>query len=603
VVSGAFGGLYYLPWTNLLFLDQALTLAQVWAAYGDSGTTTDPNDSRYPDPHAITWYANEQLDLGGRGYDLVVPGDFWVANPEDQAFDDGGFTDLAFYDGARGDLDFFLKEPQPASIDKLAGYPSRNSIAPGETISINVSSNVGPFVLDVYQVGLQERHRARLWPVGSPGPFPRPRTAYRDGAQWPAAATFVAPSTWPSGLYVARVVPDPFGIGGTGTVEQAAPDVLARPAEPGAFPGDEGPPARAAAAARQAGRSIAGFPGVTLDIPFVVRAAAPGSSAPMLVSVPDTTYEAYNFWGGRSLYTHASGDGAVWVYPYNPLHHPRALRVSCRRGFRSVDPRIDTVKWKLWELPFLSWLELNEIPYELCAVSDLEHHPDLIANYRLFVSIGHDEYWSRPMRASVEGFIAAGGNAAFLSGNTCYWQVRFEDDGDTIVCYKDAALDPLATTDAALTTVQWADHPVSDSERKMTGVSGAFLYDPDKTPELWRAYIVTDENHWVFDGTGLSNTDAFGVYIRADGQFRTVLGPETDVTGHGTPGSFHVLAVMYDGSTPHDDVTATMVISEGHDGRGTVFSAATIDWVLGLTSYGGTAVDQITLNVLGRLSG
>lgn len=595
-VSGSFGGLWYLPWTNLLFLDQALTIGQVWAAYGDAGATSDPNDPQLPDPNAMTWTANEQLDLGGRGYGVVVPGNFWVADPEDLAFDDGGFTDLCFYDRARGDLDFFLKEPQPASIDKLAGYPSSNSVAPGEMISIHVSSSVGPFVIDVYQLGAQERRRTRLWGVAAPGPFGRSRTAYRDGAGWPAASTFTVPSTWPSGLYVARVIPVPFGVGTTtGTLESPVADVAAQA-------GKSGADARSMAAASVTAHPVVGFPGVTLDIPFVVRSASPGTSTPILVSVPDTTYEAYNFWGGRSMYTHASGDGAVWVYPYNALHAPRALRVSCRRGFRSMDSHVGTEKWKLWEVPFLSWLEQQQIPYELCAVSDLDRHPGLIANYRLFVSIGHDEYWSRQMRTSVENFIGAGGNVAFLGGNTCYWQIRFEDGGDTIVCYKDKQLDPLATSDPALTTVLWSDPPVSDSERKLTGVSGAHYYDPEK-PEVWRTYYVTDENHWVFADTGLSWGDAFGSYTRADGQIRTVLGPETDIAGDDTPGSFGVLAVLNDPSMGDHPVTAEMVISEGQPGRGTVFSAATIDWVLGLTSGGDTPIDQITRNVLERLSG
>lgn len=604
VVSGSFGGLWYLPWTNLMFLDQALTIAQVWAAYGDAGATSDPNDPELPDPHAITWTPNEQLDLGGRGYDVMVPGNFWVAHPDDLFFDGGGFTDLCFYDPGRGDLDFFLKEPQPASIDKLAGYPSRNSVAPGETISIHVSSDVGPFVIDVYQLGAQEQHRTRLWGVAAPGPFGRSRTAYRDGAGWPAASTFTVPSTWPSGLYVARVIPAPFAVGTTGTFETAVAEAAAQPGNPGAAAqaGDSGEVgARSSTPASVPVQPPWGLPEVTLDIPFVVRSVSPGTSAPILVSVPDTTYEAYNFWGGRSLYTHASGDGAVWVYPYNSVHAPRALHVSCRRGFRSVDARIDTAKWKLWEVPFLSWLEQQQIPYELCAVSDLDHHPGLIANYRLFVSIGHDEYWSRQMRTSVENFIAAGGNVAFLSGNTCYWQIRFENGGDTIVCYKDAQMDPLAISDPVLTTVLWSDPPVSDSERKLTGVSGAFLYDPEKA-EDWRTYIVTEETHWVFADTGLRDGNAFGTYTRADGQIRTVLGPETDITGPETPGPFNVLALMNDGSKPGNNQTALMVISEGQPGRGTVFSAATIDWVLGLTSGGETPIDQITRNVLERLS-
>jgi hypothetical protein len=356
-------------------------------------------------------------------------------------------------------------------------------------------------------------------------------------------------------------------------------------------------------AAQSAGRGVGLLPpGVTLDIPFVVRSSSPGDGATILVSVPDTTYEAYNLWGGRCLYAHTSGDSGIWVFPYTSIHAPRALRVSSRRPFRSLDPHVGRAKWKVWEPKFVAWLEREQIPYEMCTVSDLDLRPDLISKYQLFVTLGHDEYWSRQMRDSVESFISEGGNVAFLSGNTCYWQIRVEDGGDTIVCYKDADLDPLAGSDPSLTTVKWGDPPVRDSERKLTGVSGAADYDTDKPPAIWQTYNVTDENHWVFEDTGLSNRDAFGFYLRADGQIRSVLGTEVDMTGEGTPGSFHVLAKMYDGSRPGNDVTATMVISEGHGGRGTVFSAATIDWVLGLTTGGGTPMDQITRNVVGRLS-
>jgi len=51
-------------------------------------------------------------------------------------------------------------------------------------------------------------------------------------------------------------------------------------------------------------------------------------------------------------------------------------------------------------------------------------------------------------------------------------------------------------------------------------------------------------------------------------------------------------------------VWATMVISEGASDKGTVFSAATTDWVMGLVSddlY--PAMSQITINVLRRLGG
>ena len=54
------------------------------------------------------------------------------------------------------------------------------------------------------------------------------------------------------------------------------------------------------------------------------------------------------------------------------------------------------------------------------------------------------------MRDAVEAFIAGGGNAAFFSGNTCWWQVRFEDDW-AMVCFKYRAdEDPVVgSTDSA----------------------------------------------------------------------------------------------------------------------------------------------------------
>ncbi len=56
--------------------------------------------------------------------------------------------------------------------------------------------------------------------------------------------------------------------------------------------------------------------------------------------------------------------------------------------------------------------------------SDLEFRPVVLKPYKLVLSVGHDEYWSWPMRDKIEAFIATGGNVAFFSGKTCFWQVR-----------------------------------------------------------------------------------------------------------------------------------------------------------------------------------
>lgn len=73
----------------------------------------------------------------------------------------------------------------------------------------------------------------------------------------------------------------------------------------------------------------------------------------------------------------------------------------------------------------------------MCTNADLEEHPEVLDGAGLYLSVGHDEYWSAGMRDTVEDFIARGGNAAFFSGNTSLWQVRVEgDDRDVMVGYK-----------------------------------------------------------------------------------------------------------------------------------------------------------------------
>ncbi|MCB1262012.1 MAG: hypothetical protein KDB33_16735, partial [Acidimicrobiales bacterium] len=94
-----------------------------------------------------------------------------------------------------------------------------------------------------------------------------------------------------------------------------------------------------------------------------------------------------------------------------------------------LSPWAGSAGWPDWEQPFIAWAERQGYAVDVCTNADLEEHPGLLApgTYPLVLSVGHDEYWSSAMRDTVEAHIAAGGNAAFLSGNTSFWQVRHED--------------------------------------------------------------------------------------------------------------------------------------------------------------------------------
>src|SRR5262249_2999114 len=204
------------------------------------------------------------------------------------------------------------------------------------------------------------------------------------------------------------------------------------------------------------------------------------------------------------------------------------------------------------------------------------------------------EYWSKEMRDNVENFVTNGGNAAFFSGNICWWRVRFEDDGNTMVCYKYKNFDPE--------TIEWGDQ--GRSSASMTGVSGASLWSnvPPNKPDPGQFFVVQDDENWAFNFTGYGKGDTFGSYFRPDGTGGSVVGPETDATTDDPPGRQKLaIAYQFNQGTGQWNEAGTMVTFQ--KGSGTVFTAATINWALGLSQDGGwSVIDQITWNVLNQLA-
>ncbi|GAA4582001.1 hypothetical protein GCM10023194_15170 [Planotetraspora phitsanulokensis] len=365
------------------------------------------------------------------------------------------------------------------------------------------------------------------------------------GPSW----TLRVPGDWPSSLYRARFVAGP-----------PEPDVLV-PRPTGDLPGVGTSPDD--------------------EVYFVVRQATPGSTSPILVSVPFTTWQAYNRAGvpGESLYWTEQPD--------------RASRVTFDRPGGGPPP-------ERWEDGLLRWLAPAGYTVEYCSGLDLE--PGLLAAYRLLIVNGHDEYWSAGMRDACEGFARRGGNIAFFSGNTCWWQIRVE--GRTMVCHRDPLTDPV--DDPALTTVEWSSAPVSRPENSLTGVSfrnGAGTWGPSMTLMREESYTARFAAHWVFEGTGLTDGDKFGQgslgYETDAAEFAEVMGIPRVTCRDGTPSTFVVLATadLRHWSSGGQGGWATMGVFSL--GRGTVFNAATVNW--GNTIHD-PVVERITRNVIDRLS-
>lgn len=338
------------------------------------------------------------------------------------------------------------------------------------------------------------------------------------------------------------------------------------------------------------------------DAFFVLRPKKPGRDADILIQLATNTYNAYTNWGGYSLYA------------YHGRHKVQGRRVSFDRPQSSQFPR--------WEGPFVQWAEKAGYALDFCTNLDLEFHPELLKSYKLVLSVGHDEYWSAPMRDAVEKYIANGGNVAFFSGNTCCWQVRTEERGVALACWKQSfGDDPVYKTDdyRALGTL-WSHYLVNRPENALTGVGflwGGYHRSHGQFMDGSGAFTAHRPDHWLFAGTNLKRGDTFGAKLPD----YKVVGYECDgcelvwkdgmpfpTHTDGTPKGFEVLATAPARWHP-DDCEWYEKWAKGRTGNavvgtytrgGTVVTVGTTDWAFGLRGND-PHVTRITKNVLDKL--
>jgi N,N-dimethylformamidase beta subunit-like protein len=336
----------------------------------------------------------------------------------------------------------------PTSIE---GYASEVSVLPGDQVHLHVSTQEGyRYRVEVYRLGWYAGFGARLLAClpacggdeighqyGPPTPDP---TSGVVRAGWPVTDTVSVPDTWVTGYYYAGLL-----------VTSGGDDTGAR-----------------------------GY------VPFVVREPAARHSQ-ILVQVPVNTWQAYNPWGGKSL------------YPFNSAGGEPAQRVSFDR------PLAYTAQGPFdWEYNMVRFLEREG--YDLSYQTDLDtdRDPGSLLRHRLVMVIGHDEYWTKRMRDAFDAARDAGTNLAFTNSNAAYWQVRYEDGGRTIVGYKDSAPDP--EPDPALKTIRFRSLVPPRPECALLGVMFYRLRDHQSGPV---DYTITDaaaSDPW-FAGTGFKPGD------------------------------------------------------------------------------------------------
>ncbi len=420
------------------------------------------------------------------------------------------------------------------------GYADRTSVVQGTAIRLHIATSSSPFTLKI--VNLADPANVRLMRTLASAPRNCSGRA-GQGCDWPVTTTVDVPESWPSGYYAATF-PTAFG---------------------------------------------------ERNIIFVVRESNPGSYSRIVLISPTHSYQAYNDFGGKSLYP------ATWP--------ERALQVSLDRPY-AQDAGLG--RYTSWEKHFVDWMAREDRRFELITDSDMED-PAVLSSYDLAVLVGHSEYWTAAARATLEEFSRNGGHLAVLGGNTMWWQVRLDENERLLVGYKhDAAkYDPALQTASNLVTTNFYAPPVNQPENRIVGTSfrnggyanrndnpAAFELKPlaQRTP-----FRVTDAAHWVFDGTSLTNGSFFGrgvAGLEVDGVVFNcdpaggIIGPDGS---DDAPLNYHILAVV-----PASFGWGTMGIHVNSAG-GAVFNGATQGWVGGLDSN--ETVQRITANVLDRLGG
>jgi hypothetical protein len=231
-------------------------------------------------------------------------------------------------------------------------------------------------------------------------------------------------------------------------------------------------------------------------VPLQVR--APSAAGRIVIVSADTTWQAYNQYGGYSLYSGPDGAFA-----------DRATAVSFDRPY-GIQTGQGASEYMENMRPLVSLVERLGLSADYVSDVDLDTDPQLLAGARAVLFTGHDEYWSAATRSALLAARAHGTNLAFLGANTGYRHIRFaaESTGpDRLeICYKIPEEDPLYGRQDSLVTGQWRYPPDARPESVLTGV---FYQSNPVRADM----IVVDPDNWLLEGTGSSRGTRLPVLI------------------------------------------------------------------------------------------
>ena len=371
----------------------------------------------------------------------------------------------------------------------IQGFATDMSVNIGETVQFKIRTHSPKYRIDVYRMGWYGGAGARLVSTIRPSvPLPQAQpeclvhnaTRLVDCGNWKVSASWPVPADAVSGVYVARLVREDDEPQSWRSEGDTNPPSVKPAPTPGFYGALGYGQLRDAMKEKRASHII-----------FVVR--DDNSRSQLLFQTADSTWVAYNRYGGWNLlgaFPQAL-PGAGGQAPTANIRQ-RAYRVSYNRPLINRDGYFDEQFFNA-EYPLVRWLERNGYDVSYFSSVDSDRRGDKIRDHKVFISAGHDSYWSGSQRKSVEAARDAGVNLAFLSGGVSMWRTRFEPSFDlpstpnrTLVCYKETIADGKIDSVKEDWTGAWRDprpfNPIgSKPENALTGTLhtvGGFRNDP-----------------------------------------------------------------------------------------------------------------------------
>lgn len=293
-----------------------------------------------------------------------------------------------------------------AGSSNIEGFATDISVNRGNRVDFKINTNSSNYRIDIYRLGYYGGMGARKVTTiqhtgvqNQPTPLRDAATGLVDAGNWSVSASWDIPADAVSGVYIAKLV-------------------------------------------RQDGTAGANH------IPFIVRDDS--STSDVIFQTSDTTWQAYNGWGGANFYGGngpATGQGAGRAYAVS-YNRPIATRGNVGTYAGPQDYLFGA------EYSAIYWLEQNGYDVSYMSGVDADRYGSLLLNHQLYLDVGHDEYWSGQQRANVQAARDAGVNLAFWSGNEMYWRTRWgnsiSSDASayrTLISYKEtwspgASIDP-----------------------------------------------------------------------------------------------------------------------------------------------------------------